>query len=142
MTLIEKYSLIGNGASHIAGKRVNGIYISGPMTGYPDLNAAQFNRAEQILKAIPNHYLEIVNPVKFELGVPQHESEFERLLVRDMSIIVAKALGVVLLPNWQQSKGVRLEVATAEFLGNPVTTLEEVVSRGDEFFNEVFKPIL
>lgn len=94
------------------------IYISGPMTGYPDLNFPAFNRAANALRAVG---FPVINPADF--GVTPNETWAE-CLKRDIHVLVS-CQQVVTLDGWQQSKGARLECHVANELGIPVTSFFE-----------------
>lgn len=94
------------------------IYISGPMTGYPDLNFPAFNRAADALRKVG---FPVINPADF--GVQPGETWAE-CLKRDVHVLVS-CQQVVTLDDWEQSKGARLECHIAVELGIPVTSLVE-----------------
>lgn len=85
------------------------IYISGPMTGKPDLNFPAFHRAATYLRA---KGYEVVNPAEFgeEPGMEWHQ-----YLRKDIAALV-ECDEIYLLEGWQQSKGASLEVHIAHTL--------------------------
>lgn len=89
-------------------------FISGPMTGYPDYNHYTFKKAE---KALKNIFSEVINPAKEEdlnnSGSPNHDRGF--YLKRSLKEVM-KSDVIVMLKNWQLSKGARLELHVAESL--------------------------
>lgn len=89
-------------------------YISGPMSGYPEYNFSAFEQAaewcrEQGLVVLSAHEIN-----------HEEESEWVDFLRRDMEVMLQHCSGVILLRGWPQSKGARLELATAVALDWPV----------------------
>lgn len=80
------------------------IYISGPITGKPDLNREAFARALALIHAAGH---EPVNPhhINADLG---ENAPWEEYLKRDIAELVT-CDAIMLLPGWQDSKGARLE---------------------------------
>jgi len=87
-------------------------YISGPMTGLPDLNHPAFQAAAQRLRAqgvqvISPH--EITPPGAGPWSWAQHmRVDLAALLTCDV---------IVLLPGWETSRGAQLEKTVADALG-------------------------
>jgi hypothetical protein len=90
------------------------LYISGPMTGYPECNYPAFNAAAKEWRALG---WEVINPAENFGGdttLPRHiymRRDLEQLLSVD---------AVACLPNWRGSNGALLEVQIARELGLPV----------------------
>lgn len=87
------------------------IYVCGPMSNLPELNYPAFNQAATQLRA-EGH--EVINPAENEDGSGRTWIDFMRISIRQI-------LGVeclYLLPNWETSKGARIEVLIAGFLGH------------------------
>lgn len=91
------------------------VYISGPMTGYEDLNFPAFYEAEEILKS---RGFEVINPAAIEQPIKTWEACMRKDIIELM-----RADMVVTLPNWEKSKGARLEVEIGLGLGMKVCTL-------------------
>jgi hypothetical protein len=89
------------------------LYISGPMTGYADFNKPAFFAAEKQLRAAGH---EVVNPVNN--GIPD-DAPWESHLKADIKELM-DCDGVAFLPNSQESRGARLEMAIAKALNMPV----------------------
>lgn len=87
------------------------LYVSGPMTGYPDLNYPLFELAAGELRKAG---FEVFNPAENE-----EQDSWEAYLRIDLAMVLA-ADGVAVLPNWQESRGARLEVDVAHALHIPV----------------------
>jgi hypothetical protein len=86
------------------------VYISGPMTGMPELNAPAFNAAEQQLAAAG---YEPVNPVNN--GQP-NDAPWHQHMRADIAMLVT-CEAIVMLPGWQASRGATLERHIARRLG-------------------------
>lgn len=83
-------------------------YIAGPMTGYPNFNIDTFKKAKVNLEqlgypiALPYDIENAVNP----------DWEWGDYLGEDIKI-VCKCRGIILLPEWERSRGARVEIAAA-----------------------------
>ena len=100
-------------------------YISGPMTGIPDLNYPAFFAAEENLQL---HYSKILNPARLQLDKNQ-ENKWENWM-RKAIVMMMEATHVVLLPGWERSKGAKEEVRLAELLGMVVVKYDDVIANG------------
>lgn len=89
------------------------LYLSGPMTGRPELNFPAFHEAAAELRAAG---LEVINPADLnpEPGHPWHY-----YMRRDIAALM-ECDGVATLWDWKESRGARLEVHIARELGLPV----------------------
>ena len=108
------------------------IYIAGPMTGIEDFNFPLFFETEEKLKELG---YEVVNPAHndgktleealISAGSPERPSKpWTHYMRRDLAhVLEVEALCV--LPNWQNSKGAKLEVHVAEELGLPIYILKD-----------------
>ena len=85
------------------------IYISGPMTGMPDLNFPAFHAAAKMLRDLGH---EVVNPAELN---PDHTMPWGECMRKDIAALVTCDT-IVLLPGWQQSRGATLEQHIAERL--------------------------
>lgn len=97
------------------------IYISGPMSGLPDLNFPAFAEAAAKLAAAgwwP------VNPAKIK---PIGGTEWENYMRGDIRAL-CECEALALLDGWQNSRGVHLEVHIAHRLGIKIMTIEEALS--------------
>ncbi len=89
------------------------VYLSGPMTGYPEHNFPAFHAAREQLRS-----------EGFEVLCPAEAGEvtgwtWEEYLRRDLAMVLL-AHAVVVLPGWRDSRGARLEVHVARELGLPI----------------------
>ncbi len=87
------------------------LYLSGPMTGVKDNNVPLFNKKAKELRA---RGYRVINPP--ELDKRLHCATWEACLKRDLTYVV-KCDAIATLPNWQNSRGARLEVYVGEQLG-------------------------
>jgi DNA-binding transcriptional regulator YdaS (Cro superfamily) len=86
------------------------VYISGPMTGKPDLNFPSFNAEAARLR---NLGLRVVNPAEIQLPP---ETSWAGFLRYDIIAMLSHCDTVVVLPGWNRSKGAQLEVYLARQL--------------------------
>ena len=104
------------------------VYLAGPMRGYKDYNFPAFDRAERILR---NKGYHPVSPAAMDRlfegwgaappeGIAFTPQDCKRFILRDL-VALMDCDAICCLPGWQDSKGAKLEVALAQFLG-----LEEV----------------
>jgi len=88
-------------------------YLSGPMSGYPQHNAPQFNICARLLR---ERGYDICNPVEFDEAPGLPWSDYLR---EDIKMLMT-CDGVITLPGWQESRGATLEVRIAHALGMQV----------------------
>lgn len=93
------------------------LYIAGPMTGLPEFNHPAFFAAEEELRAAG---IATLNPARKDGRDGCSEwLDFMRASLRD----IADADGIATLPDWESSRGARIEVDLAQQLGIPVKPL-------------------
>lgn len=93
------------------------LYVSGPMTGYPECNYPAFNEAAERLRAAG---YEVRNPAEEgDLG-----SQYVDLLRKDIQMIL-EVEGVAVLEGWWASKGAQVETTVAGAIGLPVRSVDE-----------------
>ena len=90
------------------------VYISGPMTGLPDLNFPAFHAAAATLRG---RGLEVVNPAEVNADATLSWEQCMRADIKAMCDCDA----IVLLPGWEASKGAHLELHLAHRLGLTVS---------------------
>jgi hypothetical protein len=100
---------------------MNKTYVSGPMTGKPDLNFPAFNDAAAKLRAMGH---DVVNPAEIN---PDHTMGWSECMRRDICALM-DCNHVVTLPGWQASKGAKIEVRLALDLGMKVSNLADVLA--------------
>lgn len=93
------------------------VYISGPMTGKPDLNFPAFHAKAAELRA---QGLDVVNPAEFGEGEGLQWADYMR---KDIKALM-DCNAIHMLPEWRASKGARLEHHIAVQLGFAVTGAE------------------
>lgn len=99
------------------------LYLSGPMTGLPDLNYPAFNNAAHQLRALGH---EVYNPAEWEGKNNKGVFNLELAFQDYCHFIIRRADGVVTLEGWENSPGATAETALAKAIGKPVWTLREV----------------
>lgn len=97
------------------------IYISGPMTGLPDLNFPAFHEAARQLRALG---LEVANPAEIN---PDPGADWQQCLRADIKALCDCDV-IALMPGWEDSKGAHLELQVAHRLGLKVKMLADVLS--------------
>tara|TARA_Y100000310_G_scaffold48911_1_gene45233 strand:- start:177 stop:578 length:402 start_codon:yes stop_codon:yes gene_type:complete len=102
-------------------------YVSGPMTGLPELNHPAFHAAAKQLRL---EGYEVVNPVEIDEAEAKGQESLGRFawghyLSRDISmILLGDFQAIVLLAGWLQSMGSRLEAYAALCVGVPLFEYE------------------
>ena len=96
------------------------IYISGPMTGYPEWNVPAFNAAAARLSNLGH---EVLNPADGGTDAAKSWSDYLR---EDIALVV-QADAVAVLDGWQESRGASLEVHVAHALGMTVLPIDRWV---------------
>ena len=97
------------------------IYISGPMSGYPDANRPAFFAAQDRLqRAYSGHEHCFINPAQLDAYEPLGEgATWYQYLRRDIPHLV-KCTAIVVIEGWRQSRGAQLEVYIGRALGMPI----------------------
>jgi len=96
------------------------VYLSGPMTGYEDLNFPAFNAAARALRLIG---YTVVNPTEFG---EEPGKLWEDYMRKDIKALM-DCEAIVMLPEWPDSRGVVIERDLAMKLSMPVMSLAEAV---------------
>jgi hypothetical protein len=97
------------------------IYLSGPMTGYPDFNYPAFRKAADVLRT---QGLEVFDPSECFDG---DQTLLKETYMREDITAVLKATLVVTLDGWEKSSGARLEVEVAKAIGVPVESYNDFI---------------
>lgn len=91
------------------------IYISGPVTGLPELNKPQFLLAEKMLLS---HGCDVFNPTHIEGPIdPLQGDALWQYYMHFCVRAVPECSGMLMLPDWQNSKGAKFEHRIAQTLG-------------------------
>jgi hypothetical protein len=99
------------------------IYISGPMTGLPDLNFPAFHAAAARLRAAG---YEVVNPAEINPGSDMSWAQCMRADIKAL----CDCDTIALLPGWMDSSGAHLEMHIAHRLGMAVRGFEHFLEGG------------
>lgn len=87
------------------------LYLSGPMTGYPESNYPAFEKAAQTLR---DNGHEVYSPHEYmPAGKPTLE-KLKEAFSAYCKFICEEAEGIVLLHGWESSLGVSAELALAK----------------------------
>lgn len=100
------------------------IYLSGPMTGFPEFNYPTFNTAAAVLRGMG---FVVFNPAEnFGGDMTRERSEYMRVDIQ--AVLESKML--VALSSWEVSVGAVLEIRIAQEIGIKVMELKDFI---DEF---------
>jgi hypothetical protein len=98
-------------------------YISGPITGYENHNARRFNLTAGHAR---NKGYSVVNPIELDKKIkPDDAWRWEDYLKRDLGEMCMHCNCIVLLPNWEKSRGAVLEVFVAWILQLDIILVDE-----------------
>jgi len=99
------------------------IYISGPITGLPELNKPAFDREESRLRSMG---LSVFNP---QTIAPPKEKltgrDLWRHYMRECVKMIPECDRILMLPGWENSDGAKEERRIAKMLGIPVQYADE-----------------
>jgi hypothetical protein len=107
------------------------MYLSGPMTGKDDWNHSEFHRVAAEFRLAG---FEVCNPAEFFDGdTERSRSEY----MREAFKYLLEADTIVLLPDWQESEGSRIEAAVAKELDLIIVEYFENEEASQEFHKYV-----
>jgi hypothetical protein len=86
------------------------IYLAGPMSGHVDHNKPAFHRHAAALRAMGH---EVFNPAESKYA---DEPTYRQAMREDLLWILDHAEAIALIPGWEKSKGVAVEIALARCL--------------------------
>ncbi len=95
------------------------IYISGPMTGLPDLNFPAFHSEAARLRALG---YSVENPAEIN---PDNEAGWHDCMRRDLAALLT-CDALALLDGWQSSAGAHLEMHVAHRIGMEILIAREL----------------
>ena len=87
------------------------LHLSGPMSGYPDMNRAAFNRAAETLRAVD---YDVFNPAEIPASADYGDG-----LLRNVQFVLRRAQGQVWLEGYEGSPGSAVERAAAKAMCLP-----------------------
>ena len=96
------------------------IYISGPMTGLPDLNFPAFNAAAAGLRSVGH---EVVNPAELN---QKPDASWHDCMRTDLKALL-DCDTLALLPGWEGSSGAHLEIHLAHRVGISIVMAKDLV---------------
>lgn len=96
------------------------IYISGPMTGLPELNFPAFNAEAARLRSLG---FEVVNPADLN---PDPATGWHECMRRDLAALLT-CDALALMDGWQKSSGAHLEMHVAHRVGMEIVIAGEIV---------------
>lgn len=114
-------------------------YLAGPMTGRPQYNYPLFDR---VAGALREKGLDIVSPAEMDDDAVRAEAmastdgimpetnkvsgeTWGDFLARDVKLIADELDAIILLPEWETSRGARLEAFVSLSVNNPVSLWRE-----------------
>lgn len=86
------------------------IYLSGPMTGYPEYNFPLFNSTAKWLRESGHR---VYNPAEFPNNWTE-KADVRKAFASYCAFICLEATAIVMLPGWTASKGAVIELGLAE----------------------------
>lgn len=91
------------------------LYIAGPMSGKAHHNFPAFDEAAQTLRQLGYR---VINPAELTRELPGEPGSlpYEVYLRNDLKNMVTEATDLVLLPDWEDSRGARIEFEVAVIL--------------------------
>lgn len=96
------------------------IYISGPMTGLPDLNFPAFNATASRLRAAG---FTVANPAEIN---PDSSMSWEACMRADIKAL-CDCDTICMMPGWENSRGAHLELHVAHRLGIKVVGMRDLL---------------
>ena len=95
------------------------VYIAGPMRGYPEFNFPMFDRVARMVRKAG---WTVINPAELDrvFGILEFSTlppEFLREAMRRDLPAICGCDAIALLPGWEDSAGVSVELALAKLLG-------------------------
>jgi nucleoside 2-deoxyribosyltransferase len=105
------------------------VYLSGPMTGYPEYNYPAFNEAAKYLRDLG---FDVYNPAENEFELDENgEFPIRKAFGEYCQYITQDADMIVALNGWAASKGARAETELGSAIGIPVFSFPNLKESGD-----------
>lgn len=102
------------------------IYLAGPMRGYDNLNFKAFDQAAKELREAGH---EVFSPADNDREKGYVGKSFEETardcILDDLTFIIREADALALLPGWENSLGVAVEISVANFLNLPTYEMDK-----------------
>ena len=115
------------------------VYLSGPMSGLPELNHPAFHAAAHALRQIG---YTVFNPAEIKLDTTgMNEEEIWRAYMR---VCIKELVGfeaLVMLPGWPESRGAIRERNIAQDLGMPIMTLTDAILEAPTHVEAAYKAV-
>ena len=93
------------------------IYIAGPMAGKPDLNRAEFDKAEQFIDQSSRYASIGFNPHQVARMLGWNERTPVTMIAHTLLLDLFNCDAIYMLRGWEQSKGATAEHAVAKWIG-------------------------
>jgi hypothetical protein len=100
------------------------LYLSGPMTGLPQLNFPAFHAAAARLRALG---YTVTNPAELNATTSGPEPTWEQCMRADIKAL-CDCDAIALLPGWVNSQGAHLEVHIAHRLALRIGSVDDFIS--------------
>jgi hypothetical protein len=100
-------------------KHMTKIYLSGPMTGLPELNYPAFHAEAKRLRRLG---YEVINPAELS-----HPGETRADCLRRDVLALVFCNTLALLPGWQDSAGAAMEICIARQTGMLIVRAADIV---------------
>lgn len=100
------------------------LYLSGPMTGKPDFNYPLFNSVAEELR---QRFHQVINPAELKVpdpGLDKNPTEMWAYYLSHAIKVMLECSVIVLLPEWESSRGAVVEVNLADVLNYHVFELD------------------
>ena len=97
------------------------IYISGPITGMPELNFPAFHAEAARLRALG---YDVVNPAELN---PDPSTSWHQCMRTDLKALLDCDI-IAMLPQWQKSAGAHREMHIAHRVGIDIVIASEVTA--------------
>lgn len=106
------------------------VYLAGPMTGYPESNYPAFHAYAKKLRGLG---LDVMSPAELNAV-----TESLATAMRFDLMAVCESQAIALMPGWEKSKGVAIELALAHYLKLIVFDAETLEQMGTPYPCDAF----